>query len=131
MHKGLEAGCKKPARPTARDGRLMGRPALRANRGENAREVAEAAAATAQSVSRPVPPLPAATIEETERIADWLESDGVRIIEIDGDWSWPLHLGHRLTQLPSPLSDDVAAGEALLRDAPDHASRKREAAMSP
>ena len=38
MHKGLEAGCKKPARPTARDGRLMGRPALRANRGENARD---------------------------------------------------------------------------------------------
>jgi DNA polymerase-3 subunit epsilon len=61
-------------------------------RGDNAREVAEAAAASAQSVAAPVPPLPAATIEETERIADWLESDGVRIIEIDGDWSWPL--GH-------------------------------------
>jgi DNA polymerase-3 subunit epsilon len=81
-------------------------------RGENARAVAESAAASAQLVVSPVPPLPAATIEETERIADWLESDGVRIIEIDGDWSWPLHLGHRLTQL-------------------DNASRQREAAMSP
>ncbi len=68
-------------------------------RGENARAVADAAAAGAQFVVAPIPPLPAATIEETERIADWLESDGVRIIEIDGEWSWPLHLGHRLTQL--------------------------------
>jgi DNA polymerase-3 subunit epsilon len=81
-------------------------------RGDNARAVAEAAAASAQSVAAPVPPLPAATIEETERIADWLESDGVRIIEIDGDWSWPLHLGQRLTRLEQP-------------------SRQREAAMSP
>ncbi len=68
-------------------------------RGEDARAVAESAVAGAQYVAPPVPPLPAATVEETERIADWLESDGVRIIELTGDWSWPLHLGHRLTQL--------------------------------
>ncbi len=93
-----------------RYGRLAG--AVVSGRGENPRAVAEAAAASAQSVAPPVSPLPAATIEETERIADWLESDGVRVIEIDGDWSWPLHLGHRLTQL-------------------DHASEQRETAMSP
>jgi DNA polymerase-3 subunit epsilon len=82
------------------------------SRGDNARAVAEAAAASAQSVSVPVSPLPAATVEEAERIADWLESDGVRIIEIDGDWSWPLHLGQRLTRLDLP-------------------PRQREPAMSP
>jgi len=86
-----------------RYGRLAA--AALSGRGENARAVAEAAAASAQSVTPPLPPLPAAGVEETERIADWLESEGVRIIEIDGDWSWPLHLGHRLTQLSLRQSD--------------------------
>ncbi|HSN10545.1 MAG TPA: DEDD exonuclease domain-containing protein [Propionibacteriaceae bacterium] len=87
-------------------------------RGEDARGVAESAAAGAQYVSPPVPPLPAATVEETERIADWLESDGVRIIELTGDWSWPLHLGHRLGHLAA--EDDRAAVEC------DEASRDLE-----
>jgi hypothetical protein len=99
-------------------------------RGENARAVAEAATASAQSVTPPVPPLPAATIEETERIADWLESDGVRIIDIEGDWSWPLHLGHRLTQL-APHRDERSDVELPSSDALDHAARDREAVMSP
>ena len=41
----------------------------------------------------PVGPQPAATTEETERIAGWLERPGVRLIEIDGDWSWPVGVG--------------------------------------
>lgn len=59
--------------------------------GESPVQVAAAAVATAEQVVAPPPPLPAATIEETERIADWLERDGVRIIEIEGDWVWPLN----------------------------------------
>jgi len=54
--------------------------------------IAREAVAVAESVQAPLPPQPAATIEETERIADWLEQPGVRLIEIDGDWMWPLHL---------------------------------------
>ena len=53
--------------------------------------VARAVRATAETVIRPPDPLPAAGIEETERIADWLEQPGVRLIEITGDWMWPLH----------------------------------------
>jgi DNA polymerase-3 subunit epsilon len=53
--------------------------------------VARAAVATAETVSPPLDPLPAAGIEETERIADWLEQSGVRLIEITGDWMWPIH----------------------------------------
>jgi DNA polymerase-3 subunit epsilon len=53
--------------------------------------VARALRATAETVERPPGPLPAAGIEETERIADWLEQPGVRLIEITGDWAWPLH----------------------------------------
>src|SRR5918995_3049995 len=53
--------------------------------------VARAIRATAETVARPPDPLPAAGIEETERIADWLERPGVRIIDIMGDWAWPLY----------------------------------------
>ena len=53
--------------------------------------VARSIRATAETVPRPPDPLPAAGIEETERIADWLERPGVRIIDIMGDWAWPLY----------------------------------------
>jgi DNA polymerase-3 subunit epsilon len=53
--------------------------------------VARETVATAETV-RPAPaPLPAAGIEETEQIADWLEQPGVRLMHIEGDWAWPLH----------------------------------------
>jgi DNA polymerase-3 subunit epsilon len=35
-------------------------------------------------------PTPAATAEETEKILRWLESDGVRLVRVDGEWSCPL-----------------------------------------
>ena len=44
------------------------------------REVAE--------VVLPAPwPAPAALPEETEKILRWLESPGVRIVDLDGEWS--------------------------------------------
>ena len=53
--------------------------------------VARELCASAETVLKPLDPLPAAGIEETERIADWLERPGVRLIDITGDWAWPLH----------------------------------------
>jgi DNA polymerase-3 subunit epsilon len=35
-------------------------------------------------------PLPAATAEETEVLLRWLESDGVRLVHVDGEWSSPV-----------------------------------------
>jgi DNA polymerase-3 subunit epsilon len=35
-------------------------------------------------------PVPAATAEETERILRWLEAPGVRLVEVDGEWSCPV-----------------------------------------
>lgn len=72
-----------------RHGRLAA--ATRSRPGESVPGVARDAVAAAEQVERPVPGLPAATIEETERIAAWLESPGVRLIDVDGEWSWPLH----------------------------------------
>lgn len=53
--------------------------------------VARALRLTAETVTPPPAPLPAASIEEAEQIAAWLEQPGVRLIEITGDWMWPLH----------------------------------------
>jgi DNA polymerase-3 subunit epsilon len=74
-----------------RYGRLAG--AARARPGDVPQAVARSAVASAEQVARPVGPQPAATTEETERIAAWLERPGVRLIEIEGEWSWPLHIG--------------------------------------
>jgi DNA polymerase-3 subunit epsilon len=53
--------------------------------------VARSLRATAETVPPPPAPLPAASIEEAERVADWLERPGVRLMEVTGDWMWPLH----------------------------------------
>ena len=66
--------------------------------------VARALRATAETVPAPPGPLPAATIEETERVADWLERPGVRLMEVAGDWMWPLH---------AVLDHDALVGHAL------------------
>ena len=72
-----------------RHGRLAGTGV--ATPAEVPQAVAREVRACAETV-RPAPgPLPAAGIEETERIADWLEQPGVRLIDVVGDWSWPLH----------------------------------------
>ncbi len=46
--------------------------------------------ATAEVVAPPVQPAPAASAEEVEIILRWLESPGVRIVELDGTWSCPV-----------------------------------------
>jgi len=66
--------------------------------------VARALRATAETVAQPPGPLPAATIEEAERVADWLERPGVRLMEAAGDWMWPLH---------AVLDHDALVGHAL------------------
>jgi DNA polymerase-3 subunit epsilon len=40
---------------------------------------------------RPAPgPTPAATAEESEQILRWLEKDGVRLVDVDGEWTCPI-----------------------------------------
>ena len=46
--------------------------------------------ASAETV-RPAPgPVPAASAEETEKILRWLESPGIRLVHIDGEWTCPV-----------------------------------------
>ena len=69
--------------------------------GANPRRVATQAVALAGTV-RPGPRgLPAGTVEEAERIADWLEGPGTRLMDIDGDLSWPTFAGVSAASLPA------------------------------
>ncbi|MEO8517577.1 MAG: DEDD exonuclease domain-containing protein [Dermatophilaceae bacterium] len=51
----------------------------------------EALVASAESVSPSPGPSPSASAEETEKILRWLESAGVRMVSIDGEWTCPVH----------------------------------------
>jgi DNA polymerase III subunit epsilon len=46
--------------------------------------------ASAETVTPGPGPTPAATAEETEKILRWLESDGVRLVHVEGEWTSPL-----------------------------------------
>lgn len=74
-----------------RHGRLAA--AALAKAGEVPQQVARDAVAAADWVAPATGPQASALTEETERIADWLERPGVRLIDIDGEWSWPLGAG--------------------------------------
>ncbi len=74
-----------------RYGRLAAAALARA--GEVPQAVARDAVAAAEAVRPGIAPQPAALIEETERIAAWLERPGVRLVDVDGEWSWPLFSG--------------------------------------
>ena len=89
-----------------RHGRLAG--AALSRQGEVPQAVARAAVATADSVARPTGPAPAGIIEETERIADWLERPGIRLIDIEGTWSWPLNIGLAAGELARHALSDEA-----------------------
>jgi DNA polymerase-3 subunit epsilon len=62
----------------------------------------ETAAAT---VLPAIPGLPAGSVEEAERCLAWLESPGVRLLQITGEWSVPIHSGISATQLPGLIKD--------------------------
>jgi DNA polymerase-3 subunit epsilon len=51
----------------------------------------ESLVAMAESVIPGPGPVHAASAEETECILRWLESPGVRLVEVDGEWSLPAH----------------------------------------
>ena len=62
-------------------------------------------------------PTPAASPEESEVVLRWLETPGVRLIEIDGEWSCPLDgAAKHLTalSLPDPLPTDGQFKESKL-----------------
>ena len=55
-------------------------------------------------------PVPAATAEETERVLRWLESPGIRLVDIDGEWTCPVAGATRHLR----LHDDAQASRQSL-----------------
>jgi DNA polymerase-3 subunit epsilon len=51
----------------------------------------EALRETGEVVEQPVGPAPAASPEETEKVLNWLEGEGVRLVQLSGEWSCPVH----------------------------------------
>ena len=76
--------------------------------GQPPRAVAAEALATAETVLLAPHGLPACSIEEAERVLAWLEQPGVRLMEIDGDWSMPLNVGLTSEALPRLALGSVA-----------------------
>jgi len=71
-----------------RHGRLAG--STTSPRGADPMPYIEALRASAEVVAPALPPATAATAEESEKILRWLESPGVRIVDIDGVWTCPV-----------------------------------------
>ncbi len=46
--------------------------------------------ASAETVSGGPGPAPCASVEETEKVLKWLESPGVRLVHVDGEWTCPV-----------------------------------------
>ena len=58
--------------------------------GADAHQFVTELAASAETVAGAPGPVPAATAEETEKVLRWLESPGVRLVDVDGEWTCPL-----------------------------------------
>ncbi len=58
--------------------------------GADAHQFVQELAASAETVGTAPGPVPAATAEETERVLRWLESPGVRLIDVEGEWTCPV-----------------------------------------
>ncbi|PID96298.1 MAG: endonuclease [Actinomycetales bacterium] len=87
-------------------------------RGADPTVYVEALQATAEVVTPPNAPAPAASAEEAELVLRWLESPGVRIVVLDGEWSCPVG-GAQAAR--SALADTSRAG-SIPRSSPESTS---------
>lgn len=71
-----------------RHGRLAG--STTTSRGVDPRPAIHALRLSAEVVEVPNPPAPAAHPEETELVLRWLESPGVRLVDVEGEWTCPV-----------------------------------------
>lgn len=71
-----------------RHGRLCAAGVIPA--GAHAGEWVKQLRASAETVTPGPGPTPAASAEESEKLLRWLESDGVRLVHVEGDWTCPV-----------------------------------------
>ena len=59
-------------------------------RGADAHQFVRELRAGAETVRTAPGPVPSATAEETEKVLRWLESPGVRLVDVEGEWTCPV-----------------------------------------
>ncbi len=84
-----------------RHGRLAG--STISPRGADPMPYIGALCASAEVVAAPRAPATAATPEESEKVLRWLESPGVRIVDVDGAWTCPVAGAAALREQLEPL----------------------------
>jgi DNA polymerase-3 subunit epsilon len=84
-----------------RHGRLAG--TTTSPPGADPRPFIEALRGTGERVTPRPFPLPAAHPEETEQVLRWLEQPGMRLVDLDGEWSCPLNGAGQARQQLDPL----------------------------
>ena len=80
--------------------------------GADAHEFVRRLTMTAETVQDPgsTPgPVPAAPAQETERILRWLEAPGLRLVDVDGEWTCPVAGAARDLQRYAPPAEFVGA----------------------
>lgn len=97
-----------------RHGRLAGTALV--DRRTDPRPVAAGLQASGEHVAAPVLPATAAHPEETDLILEWLEQPGVRLVEVDGEWSSPVRCAQSARD--TALVDLVVPRPPLVDDAP-------------
>ena len=111
-----------------RHGRLAG--TARVDRGTDPRPALDALRLSAERVEAPVPPAGAAHPEETDLLLGWLERPGVRVVDVDGEWSCPVRSAQRVDPVAAVglelVVPRVADDDAALRT-PAHVPAARTA----
>ena len=66
---------------------------------------------TAETVAARPGPVPAASAAESERVLRWLEQPGVRLVEVEGEWTCPVRgAAPHLTRLAPGPRDPATVG---------------------
>ena len=60
---------------------------------------------SAETVGDAPGPVPAATAEESEKVLRWLESEGVRLVDVEGEWACPVAGATRHLALHDAVSE--------------------------
>jgi DNA polymerase-3 subunit epsilon len=92
-----------------RHGRLIGSAAVPP--GVSPRPHVDALLATAEPLALRPGPAPVADVEETETLLRWLDGPGVRLIELDGEWSSPRSGAGAYRRWVESIADDRLARE--------------------
>lgn len=74
-------------------------------RGADAHAFVAGLRASAETVAGGVGPAPAATAEESDLILRWLESPGVRLVDVEGEWTCPLRGAGRHLAIHDAVED--------------------------